>query len=136
MLQNTTVGATKLSLIKSITESLGSLGHFFVYLLVIFGKLVFNQHIGTITFFRIAVVNQRIIECVHMSGSLPNSRMHKNSRINTYDVLVQQHHTLPPILLDIILQLHSHLTVIVYSAQSVIDITGRKYKTILFTVRY
>ena len=36
--------------------------------------------------------------------------------VNTKDVLVQQHHTLPPILLDIILQLHSHLTVIVYIA--------------------
>src|SRR5699024_1174705 len=116
MLQNTTVRATELSLIKRITESHGSLGHFFVYLLVNLDKLFFNQHIGTITFFRIAVVNQRIIERVHMSGSLPNSKMHKNSRINSYDVLVQQHHTLPPILLDIILQLHSHLTVIVYSA--------------------
>ena len=51
MLQYTSIRATELGFVKSLTETFGCFGYFFVYLVVIFGELVFNQYIGTITFF-------------------------------------------------------------------------------------
>ena len=72
--QHTTVGTAELSLIESLTKTLGSFGHFFVYLVIVLSKLVLYQHIGTITFLGIAVVNQRVIESIYVKKSrCPNS---------------------------------------------------------------
>lgn len=50
MFQHAGVGAAKLCLVESLAEAFGRLGHFLVYLIVVFGNLVFYQHIGTIAF--------------------------------------------------------------------------------------
>ena len=123
MFQYTRVCAAELSLIKSIAEFLGSLGYFLVDFLVVFGNLIFNQHIGTVTFLRVAVINQRIIERINMSRSLPDGRMHEDSRVKSHDIFMEQHHALPPVLFDIVFQFHTHLTVIVYSSQSIVNFT-------------
>ena len=132
--QHTTVGTAELSLIESLTKTLGSFGHFFVYLVIVLGKLVLYQHIGTITFLGIAVVNQRVIESVHVSAGFPDSGVHKDSRVDADNIFVQQYHTLPPVLLDVIFQFHTHLTIVIHSSQSIINLAGREHKTIFLTV--
>ena len=116
MLQYTSVGRTELSLIKRFAESLGSFRYFFIDFIVILSQLIFDQHVSTITFLRVFIVNQRVIECVYVSGSLPDSRMHKDGRVDTDNVLVQQHHAVPPVFLDVIFQFNAHLTVVIHSA--------------------
>ena len=76
--QHTTVGTAELSLIESLTKTLGSFGHFFVYLVIVLSKLVLYQHIGTITFLGIAVVNQRVIESIYVSAGFPDGGVHKD----------------------------------------------------------
>jgi len=134
MLQHAGICTAKLCFIKSFTETFGSFGNFFVYFVVIFGELIFNQHIGTITFLGIAVINQRIIERIYVSACLPDCGMHKDSRVNAYYILVQQHHTLPPVLFDVIFQFHTHLTIIIYGSQTVIDVAGREHKSVFLAV--
>ena len=116
MLQYAGVRAAELCFIESLTETLGGLRHFLVYLVVILGELVFNQYIGTITLLRVAVINQGVVERIHVSACFPDCRVHKDSRVDAYDVFVQQHHALPPVLFDVIFQFHTHLTVIVYGS--------------------
>ena len=72
-----------------------------------------DQHVSTITLLRVAVVDQGIVESIHMSRSLPYRRVHKDGAVDAHDVLVQHRHSLPPILLNIILQLHAVLTIVV-----------------------
>ena len=121
--QHTRIGAAEFCFIESISVFLGSLGYFLVYLFVVFGNLIFNQYIGTVALLGITVVNQRVIKSVHVSRSLPNGRMHENCRIDTYDVLMQQHHALPPVLFDIVFQFHTVLTVIIYGSKSIVNFT-------------
>mgnify|MGYP002508248121 CR=1 FL=1 len=86
-----------LSLIKAFSESFGSFRYFLIDFIVIFSQLIFNQYVGTIAFLGIFVVNQWVIECVNVSGSLPDSRMHKYGRVDPDNVFVQQHHAVPPV---------------------------------------
>ena len=55
----------------------------------------------------------------------------EDGRVDAHDVLVQQRHGLPPILFDIVFQLHTELTVVVNGAETVVDFTGREHKTVL-----
>ena len=116
VLQYTRICCTELSLIKLISEAFLSLLYLFVDLLLVFGNLILYQHISTIALLRITVVNQGIVESIHMTRCLPYRRMHKDSRVDTHDIVVQQHHTLPPILLDIIFQFYTILSVVVYGS--------------------
>ena len=99
--QHAGVGSTELCLIEGIAKTLGSLGHFLVYLFVILGYLVFDEYVGTIAFLGVAVVDEGVIECVHMSAGFPYRGVHEDGRVNTHDVLVEQHHALPPIRLPV-----------------------------------
>ena len=117
------VGCAELCLVKSLAEAFACLGHLFFYFFLIFGYLVFNENISAITFFGIAVVDQRIIEGINVSGSLPNGGMHKHCRINAHNIFVEQHHRLPPILLDVVFQFYAVLAVIVNGSQAVVNIT-------------
>ena len=123
MLKDTAVCATELCLIESITEFLGSFSYLFIDLIIVFGKLIFDKHVCTITFFRIFIVNQRIVECINVSGSFPDSRMHKNSGVDADNIFVQQHHAIPPVFLYIIFEFNTHLTIVIHSSQSIINIT-------------
>ena len=123
MFQYTCVSAAELSFIECITEFLCSFCNFLIDLFVVFSNLVFNQHIGTITFLRVAVIDQRIVERIHVSRSLPDSRMHEDSRINTYDIFMQQYHALPPVLFNVVFQFHTHLSVVIYGSQSIVNFT-------------
>ena len=132
--QYATVCATELCFIKRLSETLGSFGNFFIDLIVVLCKLVFNQYIGTITLLGITVVNQRVIECVYVSGSLPDGGVHKDSGVDADNVFVQQHHALPPVLFNVVFQFYTHLTVVIHCSQSIIDVAGGEYETVFLTV--
>ena len=48
--ENPGIGFTEHRLIKALAETFGSLSHFLINLLVDFGNLILDEHIGTITF--------------------------------------------------------------------------------------
>ena len=109
-------------LVERVTETLASLLNLFLNLLVVFGNLVLNQHVGTIALLTVAVVDEGIVESIHVARGLPDGGVHKNGAVNTHDILVQQNHRLPPILLNVVFQLHTVLTVVINSTQSIVDI--------------
>ena len=113
---------TILSFIERITKTLASLCHLLFNLLIIFGNLVLDKHIRTITLLAVSVVNKRIIESIHVTTGLPDGGMHKNTRIYADDVVMKQYHTLPPVLLNIVFQFNAILPIIVYGAQTVINL--------------
>ena len=128
------VGGAEFGLIKGLFEALAPFGHFFLDLLVVFGDLVLDEHVGAVAFFRVLIVDERIVEGIDVSGSLPNGGMHKDGRIDAHDVFVEQRHSLPPILFDIVFQLNTELTIVVNGAETVVNFAGREHKTVLFAV--
>ena len=92
-----------LLLVERIAKALASLLHLLLNLLVILGNLVFNQYVSTIALLRVAVVNQRVVKGINVSTGLPYRGVHKDSRVDAHDVLVQQYHRFPPVFLNIIL---------------------------------
>ena len=130
------VGGAEFGFVKRLFEALAALGHFFFDLLVVLGHLVLDEDVGAVAFLGILVVDERIVEGIDVSGSLPDGGVHEDGRVDAHDVLVQQRHGLPPILFDIVFQLHTELTVVVNGAETVVDFTGREHKTVLFAVRY
>ena len=109
-------GGQELLLVESILETLAGLLDFLLDFLVVLGNLVLNQDVGAIALLRVAVVNEGVIESIDMARGLPYRRVHEDSRVDTHDVLVQHRHGLPPVLLNVILQLHAVLTVIIDGA--------------------
>ena len=103
-------------LIEVLAEALAGLCQLLFYLLINFRYLVFYQYIGAIAFLRIAVVYQGVVEGIHMPARFPYRRVHEDSGINTHDILVQQRHRVPPVLLDVVLQFHAVLTIVIHSA--------------------
>ena len=66
-------------LIKTLSEFLCSLCYFLVDFIVEFCDFVLDKHIGTIALLRVAVVDQRVVERIDVSGSLPDCRVHEYS---------------------------------------------------------
>ena len=62
--------------------------------------------------------------------------MHEDGGIDTDDVLVEQHHRLPPILLYVVLELYAVLAIVIDRAEAVVDVAGGEYETILLAMRY
>ena len=91
------------------------------YLVVEFGYVFLDQDVGAIALLAVAVVDQRIIEGVHMSGCLPYSGMHENRGINTYDIFMKKGHGVPPIPFDIIFRLHAVLTIVINGRQTIVN---------------
>ena len=132
--EHTTVGGAEFFFVEGFLETLATLSHFFLNLLVIFCELIFDKHVSAIAFLRILVVNQGIVKRIYVTRSLPNSGVHEDGRVDAHDVLVEQSHRLPPVLFDIIFEFNAELTVVIDCAQSVIDFTGGKYKSVLLAV--
>ena len=109
--------------IERLLEALTSLSHFLLDLLIVFCQLILDEHICTIALLRVAVVDEGIVECIDVAAGLPDGRMHEDGAVDAHDVLVEQHHGLPPILLDIVLQFNTILTVVIDGAESVVDLT-------------
>ena len=120
--------------VETFSETFARFLHLFLDLLILFGEEILEQHIGTVTFLRVAVVDQRIVECAHMARSLPGFGVHEDGRIDAYDVLVEFGHRIPPIFFDVIFQFDAHLPVIVNGAQPVVNFTRREDKPVLLAV--
>ena len=136
VLQHPGIGLAELLLVESVSETLLGLGHFLVYLLVILGDLVFYQIVGAITLLGVLVVYQGIIESVHVATGFPHSGVHEDGRVYAHDVAVEQHHALPPILLDVVLELHAVLAVVIYRRQTIIDIAAGEHESVLLAVAH
>ncbi len=133
-LYHAAVGAAKLLLVETFAEAFLGLGNLFVNLCVKLGKFLLDEHIGAVALFRVAVVDQRVVECVYVTRRFPYRGVHEDSRVDTYDVFVEQCHCVPPVALDIVLELYSVLAVIVDCCESVIDFRRLKHKTVFLGV--
>ena len=135
MLEYAGVGLTEHCFVKAVAKAFGGFLDFFVNLVVVFGYLVFDEHVGAIAFLGVAVVYQGIVEGVHVSGSLPDGRVHENGRIQAHDVLVEQGHRFPPVAFYIILKFDAVLAVVVHCGEAVVNFAGGEYEAVLFGVR-
>ena len=136
VLEHAGIGLAEHRLVKLVAEALGGLLAFLVHLLLDLGNLVLDEHVGAVALLAVAVVNQGIVECVHVARSLPDGRVHEDGAVDAHDVLVQQRHGLPPVALDIVFQLYAVLCIVIHSAQAVIDFTRREHKAIFLGVRH
>ena len=134
VLENTRVCLTEFCLIESVAKLLGRFGYLLIDFLLDLSQVILDQHVGTVSFLRILVIDQRVVERVHMARSFPDRRMHEDRGVDTDNVLVQQRHAVPPIFLDVILQLNAILSVVVDGAQAIVNLGRGEYETILFTV--
>ena len=66
-------GGTVLLLVEGLAEALARLLHLLGDLLVLLGEPILDQHVGTVTLLRVAVVDKRIVERADMSRSLPRA---------------------------------------------------------------
>ena len=124
----------KFRLVERFAETLTGLFDLFGDLLVLFGDEILDQHVGAVTLLRIAIVDQRIVERPDMSRRFPYLRVHEDRRVDPDDIVVQPHHRLPPVTLDVVFQLHALLSVIVYGAQTVVYFARRENKPVLLAV--
>ena len=130
------VGCAELLLVERLAELLAALLNLLVDFFLNLSEIVLDEHVGTVTLLRVLVVNERIVECAHVTGSLPDARVHENAGIDAHNVFVEAGHRLPPVLLYVVLEFHSHLTIIVNGCQSVIYFAGRENKPIFLAMGY
>ena len=135
VLDDAGIGGAELGLVEGVAKLLGSLGHFLGNLLVILGYLVLDEHVGAVTLLRVAVVDEGVVEGIHVSAGLPDGGVHEDGGVDAHDVLVQQHHALPPVLFDIVFQFHAVLAVVVHCAQPVINLAAREHEAVFLAVR-
>ena len=89
MLFDALVGGFEHLFVKALTETFACFLYFLGDFLVVFSDLIFDQNVCAITLLGVAVVDQRIIERVHVTGGFPGRRVHEDSGIDTDDVLMQ-----------------------------------------------
>ena len=87
---------------------------FLLDLLLNLGDMVLDEHVGAVALLAVLVVDEGVVEGIHVAAGLPDARVHEDGAVQTHDILVHLHHSLPPILLDIVLQLHAQLTVVIH----------------------
>ena len=134
--RNSRAGLQELLLVEGVLEALAGFFHLLLYLLVILRHLVLDEHVGAITFLGVTVVDEWVVEGVDMPGSLPDGGMHEDGGVDADDVLVQQHHALPPIFLDVVFQFHTILAVVIDSGQTIINITAGEDEAIFLAMAY
>ncbi len=91
-LDDATVGGAELSLVEGFAETLGSLGYLLVNLLVVLRHLILDEHIGAVALLGVAVVDEGVVEGVHVAAGLPCCGVHEDGSVDADDILVQQHH--------------------------------------------
>ena len=121
-------------LVELLPEAFPGLGHLLLDFLLVFGDVVLDEHVGPVAFLGVLVVNQRVVERVHVAGGLPNRGVHENGGVQPHHVLVQEHHAVPPVAFDIVLQLHAVLPVVVHGGQPVIYFGRWEHVAVFFAV--
>ena len=115
------VGLAEHSFVEAVAETLAGFGHFFVDFFIDFGDVVFDEHVGAVALFGVAVVDEGVVESVHVAGSFPDGGVHKDSRIDSHNVFVEQRHGFPPVTFDVIFEFDAVLAVVINSRQAVVD---------------
>ncbi len=128
--EHTRISLAEHCLVEALAEFPGGLGHLLVDFLVKLGDKVFNEHVGAVAFLGVAVVDQGVVEGVHVSGCLPDSGVHENRRVDAYDIVVEHRHRLPPVTLDVVLELYAVLAVVVDGGKAVVDLTRLEHEAV------
>ena len=136
VLDDVLAGGTELGFVELVAKAFACLVNFLLNLVVKFGYLIFDEHVGTVAFLGVLVVNQRVVESVHVTAGFPNGRVHEDGGIDADDVLVETGHGIPPVFLDVVFEFRSVLSVVVNRSETVIDFGRREYESIFFAVRY
>ena len=137
MLEHTGVGGAELSLIKGVAKLLGGFLHLLVNLLLVLRNLVLDEVVGAITLLRVTVVDEGVVEGINVAAGLPHGGVHENSGVNADDVVVEQHHGVPPVFLDIVFQFNAVWSVIIDGGEALgIDFRTGEHKAVFLAVAY
>ena len=134
VLEYARVRLTEHSLIKTLAETFGGFLDFLVDLLLYLAELIFDEYVGAVTFLGVTVVDERIIESIYVTGGFPGRRMHEDSRVDTYYVVVEQGHRVPPIAFDIVFQFYAVLTIVIHGSEAVIYLAGREDESVFLAM--
>ena len=134
--ENVRICLAELGLVEILAEFLAPLGYFLLDFLLYFSEVVLDEIVCTISLLGVLIVNERVIESSYVTGSNPCLRMHEHAGINADHIFVKTGHRLPPIPLDIVLEFHSHLTIVINCSQTVINLAGREYESIFLAMRH
>jgi hypothetical protein len=125
------VGGAELLFIEGIAELLLRLLDLLGDLLLVLGHVLFQQHVGAVALLAVLVVDQRVVEGVHVAAGLPHGGVHEDGRVDAHDVLVELRHGLPPVAADVVLQLDAVRAVVVGGAQAIVDLAAGEHEAIL-----
>ena len=92
VLQHAGVGIAELGLVKGFAELLPCLLHLLVYFVLVLRHLLFYEHVGAVTLLGVAIINEWVVESVHVTGCLPYCGVHEYGGVYADDVVVQQYH--------------------------------------------
>ena len=134
--QHTGVGGDKLLAVEGVAKAFVRLLALFVYLLLNLGDMVLDEDVGAIAFLGVFVVDQRVVEGIHMAGGFPDARVHEDGGVDTDDVLVVLHHGTPPVLLDVVFEFGSQLAIVVHGGETVVYLAGGEYEAVFLGVGY
>ena len=136
VLDDTGIGGAELRLVEGVAILFLGLLDLLLNLVLILCHLLLDEYVGAIALLGVAVVDEGIVEGIDVSAGLPRGGVHEDSGVDAHDILVQEHHRLPPVLLYIVLELHAVLSVVIDRAQAVVDVTGGENEAVLFAVRH
>ena len=135
-LQNAGRGRTVLRLVEALAETFAGLLNLLCDLLVLLGDPLLDKHVGAVTLLRILVVDQGVVEGGHVSRCLPRLGVHEDGGVDAHDILVEFDHRVPPVTLDIVLELHAVLSIVIYGAKAVVYFARREYESVLLAVSH
>ena len=71
-----------------------------------------------------------------MAGRFPDAGVHENGRVDAHDVLIEAGHGFPPVGLDVVFELDTHLAVIINGSQTVVNLGGGEDEPVLLAMGY
>ena len=96
--------------------------------------MVLDEDVGAVALLRVLVVDEGVIEGVDVTRGFPDFGVHEDRGVDPHDVGRQEGHSFPPVALDVILEFAPQLTVVIDSAEAVIDLRGGEDEAVFLTV--
>ena len=128
------VGGQELLLVEGVAEALLRLGHVLGNLGFDLADVVLDQDVRAVALLAVLVVDQRVVERIDVSRGLPRGGVHENAGVKAHDVLVHPNHRGPPVSLDVVLQLHPELPIVIGGTQSIVDVAGGEHEAVFLGV--
>ena len=75
-----------------------------------------------------AAVHERVGEAGEVAGGLPHARVLQDRRVDRHDVVALLQHRAPPLALDVVLQQHAVVAVVVGRADPAVDLRGGEHE--------